>query len=322
MHSLKSYYYHLKAGVHLICNVNATGLSFTGDILGTLSWGAIKIQLWHGVGLKACGKMRNTTYISKNSWIKKMLKKISVGLSSPGNWFNYFFLVTSAENERVILQDRELPQQNLIKALYPRLCPCICLTQAEKKWIQQLQNLKKQGKKIILYLPTFREISKHFVIPSQILGFEQFLSEHHIAWIEKKHRADSEMSSTEAVSYLQLPKEFDVNVLYPYIDMLITDYSSASSDAIFWNKLTVEYCPDYNDYKDQDRGFVAPWDQYHVTALPVIQPSQLFEQILEQLNRPTLYKDKREKVKRFLFEGHSQNYADIMSSILASLKLN
>lgn len=315
MHCLKSYYYHLKAGIHVICNISTTGKLFKGDIMGDLSWNANKIQLWHGVGIKACGGLRNHC-LAKPHFLKQILKRMKIFQKpSLGGWNKFLLLVTSEENKRVAQYDFKHDAKDIIMALYPRLCPCVRLTREEKYWVCKLEGLKKQGKKIILYLPTFREVSKEFLIPSQITGFEQFLSTHGIIWLEKKHRADHSVDLGNSQQCLQLPQLFDVNVLYPYIDMLITDYSSAASDAIFWNKLTVEYCPDYNTYKDKDRGFVAPWAQYHVCRTPVVDPNQLFGQILEQLNNSDKCQQRRLEVKQFLFGSHLQSYEDILKQI-------
>ena len=58
--------------------------------------------------------------------------------------------------------------------------------------------------------------------------------------------------------------DFDVNILYDYIDLLVSDYSSATTDAIYKDVVTMEYCPDFSLFQNNDRGFVGNYNDYHV----------------------------------------------------------
>jgi CDP-glycerol glycerophosphotransferase (TagB/SpsB family) len=323
MHSIKSYFYHLYAGVHLICNMYYKTNRYNGDILGNLSYSATKVQLFHGVGIKACGKMRNTNRETKST-IRAMISNRlnSLAIFSPGGWNKCYFLATSNENKRIAKYDYGYTEDKIIVASYPRLCECTRYLNIEETVIANIIKKKNEGNNIILFLPTFREVSKDFIHPFCIKGFTDFVIQNNIFWLEKKHSADINQSSINISCIHELPSDFDVNVLYPYIDLLITDYSSAASDALFWNKLTLEYCPDFEKYKDDDRGFVAPFSMYHVNDLPVIDAEQLFDAIIDELtNGYGLEKQiKRDTICSLLFDNQQVSYDGIVNKIIAITK--
>lgn len=304
---------HLLAGVHVICNSDGNSGS-NGDICTELSAGAIKIQLWHGVGIKASGCLKVT---NRATGIKRRIhENVIVPLLTPGHWRNCYFLTTSAESQRVIMADNGIPQSKIIRGAYPRLCVCPRLMPNEEKVIRKLLERKNNEIRIVLYLPTFRALGKNDESFTETNEFFDFLKINKILWITKKHSADKSKSETvESQWIMELDERFDINTLYPYINLLVTDYSSASSDAMFWKKPTLEYCPDFEIYSQQDRGFVAPFEEYHATA-PVLRSDCLQEEILKRINSPELYANQIEKIRSFLFEDDSQQYDRIATAII------
>ena len=79
--SKKSFYYHIKSGVHVICNSSASK-RFCNDIRTNLSFGAKKIQLWHGVGIKAVGNLKSSSRLGKISSFSLFLQRY--GKPGPG----------------------------------------------------------------------------------------------------------------------------------------------------------------------------------------------------------------------------------------------
>ena len=322
MHSIKSYYFHLRAGIHLICNMYYKTNSYKGDILGNLSFLATKVQLFHGVGIKACGKMRNKKESKKND-TEAFLSSIinNIALLSPGGWNNCYFIATSEENKRIAEDDYGYTEDKIIVTGYPRLCECVRHLPVEEEIIDSIKRKSMEGYIIILYLPTFREVSDSFIQPSSIDGFSNFIIDNKLYWIEKRHSADLTQRSEGFKCIHSLSSDFDVNTLYPYIDLLITDYSSAASDAAYWNKLTLEYCPDFNKYKNDDRGFVAPFNQYHVNDFPVTDSKVLFDSILNEIEngRNASNTMKRNAVKTLLFGNIPYDYNSIVLNIIKAV---
>lgn len=316
INSFKGFFYHLRSGVHIICN-NASFSGFKHDLNTFLSFGATKIQLWHGVGIKACGRLKLK---KPNSIRAKVYYNFINRYGQPGMWGRCFQLATSDENKRVIIQDYAIMPKKIIMAYYPRNCSDQILLDNETELIEKILNLKKEHR-IILFLPTFRNDSSNYILPNQIQGFNSFLSKHKYIWIQKKHSADmniGEMESSDNV--INLDSKFDANVLYDYIDLLITDYSSASSDAIAKNKMTIEYCPDFDYYSNNDRGFVNDFSLYHVGSM-VKNPSLLFDAIERSIKLNPLELDSQKKVRKYLVGDKEWSIKEVCDQIVLQAKI-
>lgn len=304
----ESKYWHKKAGVHVICN------SMNEDIDSKFSFGAKKIQLWHGNGIKASGKM---TRKHKETIKDKIWDSIVKPLIIPGNWYHCYWLACSEESKRVLVNDSGALKRKVIIANSPRLCKCQKYLPLELNIIEAITKLKKDGFKIILYLPTFRNgTNSAFVEPTNISNFDSFLQSEKIIWIRKQHFATNEnLVTTNNQNIIDLDKTFDVNVLYDYIDLFISDYSSASTDAIYHDIRTLEYCPDYYDFCSNDRGFVAPFDKYHTGNL-VLDPNLLIRTIRMCLNTNLTDNKNHKSAKSFLFDDNVADYHIITEAII------
>lgn len=315
----ESDYWHLKAGVHVLCNFVNNAATFLPDIDVKLSAGAKKLQLWHGVGIKACGYLRNDQSVKQRRFAK-LCRTLFGCLFTDGFWGRCFYLATSEENKRVISADFNVKKKRIIIASYPRLCDEVHLLPNEIGVLDYINSLKKVNK-IVLYLPTFKNDISNFKAPDELLGFENFLTDNNIIWVEKLHSADNKLTfSVTRKNTVLLPTEFDVNVLYKYIDLLITDYSSATSDAIYHNKLSVEYCPDYSKYQRYDRGFVNDFEKYHIFD-PIINADELFDFIKNVLNTDPNRVKKLKEVKSFLFGSKAYNMDDIFIKIKKDMRI-
>lgn len=311
INSKESDYYHYKAGVHVICNSN------TKDIDTKKSIGAIKIQLWHGNGIKASGKLTRKANVSFKErvwdyWIKPLI--------IPGRWYYAYWLACSEESKRVLTSDSGALSQKVIIANSPRLCPCLSYTQSEIDMIGKINAFKKQGKKVILYLPTFRAKGTKYTAPVEIPGFIDYLKSDNLIWVQKNHSADNKdsISSNSCENILTLDSSFDVNVLYDHIDILVSDYSSATTDAIYKNVVTINYCPDYDEFYMNDRGFVKDYESYHVGEI-VKNPIRLIEVIDYCLDKSVEDFDDFLKVRNFLFDNNIADYEIITRTVLNTI---
>lgn len=311
MGTKESKYYHLKAGVHVICN------SRSADISAEYSFGAKKVQLWHGNGIKASGKM---TRKQKSTLKERFWDGFVKPLLWPGAWYYCYWLASSEESKRVLVNDSGALQNKVIIANSPRLCECIKCTEKEETVLDDISRYKKNGYKIVLYLPTFRMVDQMIEEPLDINRFYDFLTDNRIIWIEKRHSAENAskkyVEHKDNVYYLD--KEFDVNILYEYIDVLVSDYSSATTDAIYKDVVTMEYCPDFSLFRDNDRGFVGNYNDYHV-GNTVYDADELEETILRCLKEGIDKNPNHFKVKKFLFDDNKADYDEIMQAILRGI---
>lgn len=273
MKSLRSLYWHLKSGVHVICNMYSKTGKYNGDILGEFSLGAIKIQLWHGIGIKASAKTTNDSKEYQRSMSIKCrisrhanrLYVYSHFFLYPGGWDRAYYLTTSQENTRVMKACFEVHDNLIIESNYPRETNEILLIKKEIEFIATLEVMKERFSNIIIYLPTFRDGHdgySNYVHPLSIPGFLEYLEYNNFLWIEKEHSASTYNKSNNSSNVYKLESNFDVNTIYEYVNLLITDYSSASTDCIYrWIK-TLYFVPDFDDFKSKDRGFVSEYEKY------------------------------------------------------------
>ncbi|MFW8597317.1 CDP-glycerol glycerophosphotransferase family protein [Enterococcus innesii] len=323
IHSFRSYYYHLKAGVHVVCNVPFKTKQYKGDILGELSYGAKKIQLWHGIPLKGIGRnAKNSEYVFDNKLINKILvfAKSNTFFNSfvkvSGGWNNYLMLATSKQIGNIFSDAFNLPEKNIVISSYPRNCECLELISDEEVI---LRRIKESNKKILLYVPTFRETSVSIDIPIENKAFRKYLKKNDIIWIQKKHLADKNTYSeqNDDVETIMLPSTFDLNVLISKIDILITDYSSISFDCIFFHKPVQYYVPDLEHYVNEERGFSLSFDDYTAGWISK-NLCELEQNISNQINNCEALDDitrKVNQVKNKVYDNDKASYSSIVQDL-------
>ena len=253
--SATSLYWHLKAGFHIICNSTVRVGNFLPDIDTKFSWGAKKIQLWHGVGFKAVGKASNSEKKQK----RKMLKKLP-NILSEGGWNNCFVLCTSDYDVWINKTCMNRDDDNFFVSCYPRNCKCLLPTEEEISVTNRICSFHST----ILYLPTFRSTYENYKHPLTDATFIEYLKQNNILWIEKPHTASNYdyTSLSETSNILFLKQEFDINTLYDKADLLVSDYSSSVLDGIYKKIPTIMYIPDVDIFKNGDIGFLMDIEQY------------------------------------------------------------
>jgi CDP-glycerol glycerophosphotransferase (TagB/SpsB family) len=329
MNSVKSYYYHIKSGIHIICNIHSSGV-YNGDIIGELSHGAIKIQLWHGVAIKASGHATNEfKKLSKlNSWnyrLKTHLYSnywISHFITYAGGWDNPYYLVTSDENARVMKNCFNIKDDKFIMSSYPRWYSNNEFTRGETIIIDELKESRTKYKAIVLYLPTFRDGKdgyNKYIHPLKVEGIEDYIEQNNILWIEKAHNASTlGKINYDLYNYKQLDVDFDVDLVYDFVDLVITDYSSVSSDAIFKGIQTLYFVPDYDDFLTKDRGFVNDFDRYCPGYIVKSKDTLLYN--LDMALKDTSFSNDQfnryEETKKLLFGCKHRDMDDVALEII------
>lgn len=249
----ESRYWHLKSGVHIICNAtNRQGHEADIDI--QYSWGAKKIQLWHGVGMKSVGAIANEQVSRGNAgrlWKRIKSNRFLNMLMSEGGWGEAFFLTTSPVKLKICQAIAACSEESMFISNYPRNCRCIELLSSEVSVIEEIE--KYDG--AVFYLPTFRKDYSSYVHPLTDDSVRQFLTEKNYLWIEKPHSASTYRFKVDSLkNVLYLDSDFDVNVLYPFVSTVISDYSSAVFDAVYRNIPVIMYTPDLENFKNGNIG--------------------------------------------------------------------
>jgi CDP-glycerol glycerophosphotransferase (TagB/SpsB family) len=263
MHSIKSIYYHFKAGVYIICNIPFYVSGYDGDTMGQFAGHAVKINTWHGIPIKAgkstgenvkkSGMTGNMKYVLRHS-------KVVKNIFSPGNWDHAYYLSTGEKCNRACSEFVGIGLEQFIESGYPRNCIETDFTEAENKVIYQIKSCKKS----ILYAPTFREKGE-VPHPLEDVSFQDFLKDNQILWLEKPHSAshvENFETRRKESNILYLPATFDINVVLKYVTLTITDYSSVCFDAVATGTPVLFYAPDYEFYQSKERGFILDYKMF------------------------------------------------------------
>lgn len=247
----KSLFYHLKCGVHIICNMSFSFGKFLPDIDTRFSCGALKIQLWHGVGIKRIGLSSNEATNCKSNAIDKFLRLSIIRLAfSQGCWFNQYTLCTSKLNAESIIQSLDCNKKRLFLSSYARFCSIDDCTNEEQKIV----NLIKNYNGVFLYLPTFRKDYSRYTHPLDYSEINNFLLKENILFIEKPHSASNRSFEYKNSNFLSLQPNFDINTIINHCTCVISDYSSVLFDGIHLHKPVVFFVPDLDFFALNDTG--------------------------------------------------------------------
>jgi CDP-glycerol glycerophosphotransferase (TagB/SpsB family) len=320
MHSIQSIFYHFRAGVHVVCNMYAQTGKYQGDIMGEFSLGAKKIQLWHGNGIKAVGFATNSYKASSQAKIlyHRILKSKFLGkLLTPGGWANgNYFLLSKSDFDREIFRMKfETPDSHFIIASYPRNCKCLKYLQREYHVINSFNEFSK----VILYLPTFRDKANTFMHPLDNYELMDFIKENDLLWIEKPHSAaEGQVREYESKNVILLNEKFDINTLTPFMDLLITDYSSVAIDAMFHKVPILYFVPDYDYYIKNDRGFVIDFDKVLIGE-KVFNVTQLIYYLKQWIQGDVCWKFEYEEIRDLFWEYQDYDYEQIVMAVMDKL---
>ena len=261
MHSLNSFYYHFKAGVHIICNISFPVKNYDGDIMGHLSGHALKINTFHGVVLKAgksTGDNNKQHGIAGIFRYKLRNSRLFCSIFTPGHWDKAYILSTSKECSRRDAVFLGVDENWFIESGYPRSSKIDRLFPDEKTVISRIRN----SKKAILYVPTFRDKGE---IPHPLTDekLRNYLTEKGYLWVEKPHPAARGIVKVSGIeeNVLYLDSSFDINVVLPEISIMVSDYSSVTYDALSVGKPVLYYAPDYQHYLVNERGFLCDYKE-------------------------------------------------------------
>lgn len=208
--------------------------------------GACVIQLFHGYGA-----VKETQLYGNMSSLKKTIVKIYADNHSSSFWMvpsDYYkekapFLFEANPNKiRVTGQ----PRADLI---------------LRRKKIPFFENLKKKNR-LIGYMPTHRSYAQSnnvYMDDSSWNKLNEFLSRMNYILIFKPHPLElfkyqssfKEFSNIILVSSETIPDSSDVNEYMHYFDMLISDYSSITSDFLLFNRPIIHYMYDLESFEDQ-----------------------------------------------------------------------
>ncbi len=201
----------------------------------------------------------------------------------------------------------------------------------EEKLNSFLGDLKPD--KIILYGPSWR----HKRYPTKFFPFEDFNSEQLKGFLEKNnyllllrpHRNEfnkypelveflSKLSESSEMIKLCTHDIFpDVNILLPFTDVLVSDYSALYHDFLLLDRPILFVPYDHDDFKKQN-GFL--YDYYKYLPGPNIGSFEMFCQELENVsNDVDSYKNKRETLRNKIHSFQDANSCGRVTNLIDTI---
>ncbi len=316
--SLNSIMSHIYAKYHFI-DISPS------DINRYLSSLSCKVNLWHGFPLKKIGFYINDISNSVENSIEYNNKEIQVG-----EWQNSFILSYSNEMTKNFRFSFGKPQDKILRGIYPRDYYMLSKKMkfylpSELRFKDKIELLKKQGIKIIIYLPTFRDkVEQNDEIVNSINKLSFFLKEKKYCLVTKLHyvtKTNVKITSDDC-NIINLAVESDVYNFLELADLLITDYSSVYFDFLFFDKPIVFYPFDFQYYNNYDRGFLYPYAEF-TPGDKVFNASELKSSIAEALDNVEAYNkqynEQKEKIMKIVYDGiypSEENMEKLIKEIL------
>lgn len=320
MDSPESVHFHKTAYMHVICNASSDKNGILPDIDPRYSFGAKRVNLWHGVGVVkgvGCASKEYQQRKQNNKLVyavKETLERIKLYrkfVISTGGWGDFYFLSPTEADTKQFEQFSYVPRTMFIESQYPRTCSCVRLTPREQEVLEKL----KKFDKIVMYLPTFRTGDNTFNFSDLAQNLEDILEQENAVWVQKAHSASRTGLSQDAQSHIMnLEPAFDINVLMPHIHLLVTDYSSAASDARFFHKPVLFYVPDLEAYMNGDNG-VTPEAEELMRGPQLFDVEGLRSALTEGLHNPQGAKPNDYDAIRFKYWGEEKDYKQIWTEI-------
>lgn len=300
--SFKGVYYCLRAKVYIFD-------SYVTDINLWTSGGAYKVNLWHGIGIKNIERKARIGVTRKIFSGNQFLKRFIY----PAHYIKpNMFLSTSQLMTEHFSESFGIKKSDCIEAVYPRCQVFFWDDLKLGKHIQVyeseemrrfLSKLKKYTHSFI-YMPTWRDSNDDFLLMSgidlHILDYA--MKEINGIFIFKLHpntKIDIQLSEFE--NLVVLSNTFDIYPVLPYLQTLITDYSSIYYDFILMeHKNVILYPFDYQSYISQDRDLA--YNYFESIEGKIVYD---FKDLLEILSNIDMYEsfEKIDKIRKVFWSS-------------------
>lgn len=287
--SFKGIYYALRAKYWLY---DDSRFSVTFPIL---SAGAVCINFWHGISYKYIGVSEK--YYKLKNWEKRIYKFFYVE--------NDYMIANSDYDANIYIRDWLMNEKNIKKLGSPRLDSLLYEFKNEQIFMEEdynnIKRFKDSGKKIIIYMPTFRDTGKDISGWLKSDKLKEFLNQNNAVLVCKLHFADKNSLDFQSSEELyKMNSDFDIYPVLKYSDCLVTDYSSIAFDYLLLDKPILYYVPDLKEYQEQCRKLYMGYNDF--AAGEIIENEKDLIPALENIaNGIDNYKEKRKILRDKMF---------------------
>lgn len=272
IYSLKAIYYYLVGNIFFITHSSKDFVIFPMN-------NKIIYNLWHGIPLKTL-RFKNKKFDQESIHKSKNLNESGL----------YNYLTGSSDLEKSLLADCFNIDENNIKVTgMPKNDHLF-----QKIYKDEMKNkFSYLQKKVILYAPTFRENDEQVnLFPFEDYKFKEIselLLREDIYLLIRSHNFDNRKGNYSYENVLLNNDHIiiadqqvfpDVNDLLPFVDILVTDYSSVYFDFLILNRPIIFIPYDLSKY-EQNRGLL--FDYNSVTPGDKVRNQREFLSVIEKL---------------------------------------
>lgn len=284
--SLKGIFFCLWARVYVFDN-------YSKDICFWLSGGAVKVNLWHGSGNKKTNYDNKFDYLRHPRNVKERIQTwlIRITNEKPTD----YTLATSPMMADIFVSAFATDYAHIVEEGYPRNDVLfdtglhnVC-TPMEQSVCCGMREAKKKGKRLAVYMPTFRASESQFFEVMDLPLFNQFLQEEEILFYTKLHpksRVKDVFSKVRYSNIINIEAEVDPYTFLKYIDLLVTDYSSIYSDYLMLNRPSVLFPYDFEEYSADTRECYFSYEEY-MPEVKAYTMKELMENMKKALSHDT-----------------------------------
>lgn len=264
-----------------------------------LCYGAVLINLWHGIPLK------KICYDDLNSAIHKM---------SPIVRAIYHFLrykdsyyVVAGEYEKKVYKSAFLANNNQCIIIgSPRYDILFNNIKNAQVFMEEdfeiIKSYKTKGRKIFIYMPTFRDSGKDISGWLKIEKLKDFLKANNAILVCKLHPFDKNSLDFELPQEIfKMNSDSDIYPVLKYSDALITDYSSIYFDYLLLDKPILYYPIDLEEYQEKCRGFYRPYEEL-TAGIKAYNENELITAMQDVINGIDNYKEQRKVLRDKMFK--------------------
>ncbi|GIO35157.1 teichoic acid biosynthesis protein F [Paenibacillus antibioticophila] len=317
--SLKGYWYTCRAGAALF-TVNITDINTLGASK------LLKFQLWHGIPLKKV--VYDDVYHlpeQHGSFIRQKLLKLKKLLLPFKDVYGKWDLVasTSPAVSTIFRSAFRLSEEYIPITGSPRGDIILDSSTSKPSIIQDILTDGEGGiTKRIAYFPTHRihteELSR-FINSLETSGVPEFLEDQQAVLYIKLHYYNLEQHNhairPKRIVLLQEHEVPDINYLLPWIDILITDYSSVFYDYLLLKRPIIFTPYDLSEYLTHDRELYGNYEQ--LTPGP---KCGTWEEVLTELTKLFSGQDIFFQQRKAMLEQY-HTYSDTQNSKRVTQKL-
>ena len=211
------------------------------------------VETWHGHAYKKLGL--SVSGVSKRRKWSRRIAAESIDL----------FLNSSEDFKRTVIDDSFRYKGEVLDCGMPRNDILLNqeLREAAAKEVRREFELAEY---VVLFAPTFRkdgkgESCKNLMPYEDVIKALKERTGKSVSFLVRSHHWDRGME-IKGANIIDVSDYPDIQELYCASDMLITDYSSCMWDFALLSRPCLLYVPDWEQYKNEDRGFYFPLEDW------------------------------------------------------------